>query len=286
MNFLTKIHDKENKREMGDKLIIFDFSGTLSLEAARFGRPENLAHYLEQSGLADMGIDTSLYWQEIIAPTWQEASTTARGLSAVMIQQIRTLAPKGLSVATVEAAVARFVAAYLQASIVSPRWAPTLAAINRHPAAVAVVATDHYPEATTAVIGHLNGLGISAAPLKSAQAADLRRSFLVANSADIGYHKVSSLFWRALRIRLSPISPEEILLIDDFGANETDRTGYAATDAVCHRKEKTVAVLGQAFAAPVTALPFIVETTGDSKEVHGRRIQEAHRIVFDCLTSP
>ncbi|MBI9084549.1 MAG: hypothetical protein JEZ11_13195 [Desulfobacterales bacterium] len=271
---------------MGDKLIIFDFSGTLSLEAARFGRPENLARSLEQSGLADMGIDEATYWQRIIAPTWKEASTTARGLSAVMVQQVRTLAPKGVSLATVEAAVARFVAAYLQASIVSPRWAPTLAAVNAQPAAVAVVATDHYPEATTAILGHLSSLGLSALPLKSARTVNLRRSFLIANSADIGYHKASPLFWRELRTRLSLITPEEILLIDDFGANETDRTGYATADAVCHRKEKTEAVLGQAFSAPVTVLPFVVETTGEGKEVYGQRIQEVYRIVFDFLATP
>lgn len=271
---------------MADKLIIFDFSGTLSLAAARFGQSENLTRSLEQSGLADMGIDEATYWQQVIAPTWQKASTTARGLSAIMVQQIRNLAPQGISVTTVEAAVARFVAAYLQASVVSSRWSPTLGAINCHPTAVAVVATDHYPEATTAVIDHLKGLGVSAAPLKSARTADLRRSFLVANSADIGYHKASLLFWQRVRTRLGPIRPEKILIVDDFGANETDRTGYAATDAVSHRKEKTVAVLKQAFDTPVTALPFVVETTGDSKGAYGRRIQAAHRIIFDFLMSP
>ena len=78
---------------MADKLIIFDFSGTLSLEAARFGRPESLARYLEQSGLANMGVRPADYWQRIVIPTWQEASTAPHDFATIMAQQVRTLAP-------------------------------------------------------------------------------------------------------------------------------------------------------------------------------------------------
>ena len=168
----------------------------------------------------------------------------------------------------------------------STGWVSTLAAVSAHPDTAALVATDHYAEATAAVMGHLRGLGIPAIPVKSARTADLQHSFLIANSADIGYHKANPLFWQKLRARLGPVQPVGILLIDDFGANEADRSSYAAADAVCLRKEKTVAVLEQVFSAPVTALPFVVETTGDVKDAQNRRIQEAHRIVFDFLAAP
>lgn len=41
---------------MFEKLVIFDYSGTLSLDAVRFGEDDNLTGELERSGLAEKKI--------------------------------------------------------------------------------------------------------------------------------------------------------------------------------------------------------------------------------------
>ncbi len=54
-------------------MIIFDWSGTLSPEAVRFGEDENLKRELELSGLAALGVATPrTFWKEIVTPTWEE----------------------------------------------------------------------------------------------------------------------------------------------------------------------------------------------------------------------
>ncbi len=65
---------------MIEKVVIFDWSGTLSPEAVRFAEDENLKRELERSGLASLGMATSeTFWNEIVNPTWEEGSTIAAG---------------------------------------------------------------------------------------------------------------------------------------------------------------------------------------------------------------
>ncbi len=61
-------------------LIVFDFSGTLSLTAVEFGKSEKLVPVLEKSGLVKLGVASeAFFWDEIVYPTWVEGSTTGRG---------------------------------------------------------------------------------------------------------------------------------------------------------------------------------------------------------------
>ena len=147
-----------------EKLVIFDYSGTLSLEAPRFGRSENLVRALEESGLAALGVSTpEVFWGDIVNPTWIEGSTTAIGYTRVMAERIAALrlapdAPKS----EIEAATSRFVAMYLACSRIDPHWRPILARLSEHPAAITVVATDHYAEATGKITDYLDSWGIPA----------------------------------------------------------------------------------------------------------------------------
>ena len=147
-----------------EKLVIFDYCGTLSLEAPRFGRPENLLRALEKSGLAALGVSTpETFWGDIVDPTWVKGSTTAIGYAKVMAERIASLrlAPD-VPTSEIEAAASRFVAMYLASSRIDPHWRPVLARLNEHPAAITVVATDHYAEATAKIIGYLDSWGIPA----------------------------------------------------------------------------------------------------------------------------
>ncbi|MBE0555684.1 MAG: hypothetical protein IH628_00495, partial [Proteobacteria bacterium] len=60
-----------------DTVLIFDYSGTLSLEMPRFARAENLRRALAETGLAAVGVTgPEIFWDEIVNPTWVEGSTT------------------------------------------------------------------------------------------------------------------------------------------------------------------------------------------------------------------
>jgi len=225
------------------KLVIIDYCGTLSLEASRFGRPENLVRVLQESGLAALGVSTpEAFWNEIVDPTWVEGSTTAIGYTRVMADRI---ASRGFASAAspgeIEAAASRFVALYLESSRIDPHWRPVLARLCRHPAAITVVATDHYAEATETIAGYLDSWGIS---------------FFIANSADLGFWKQDRRFWEILKSQLAPASVRRILLIDDFGFNEAPGDSYGERAKVLARREKTVANIEESFRALVEGVPF------------------------------
>ena len=258
---------------MSRKLIIFDYSGTLSLAAVRFGRPERLAKALGDSGLADLGIDAAAYWRDIVTPTWHRASTTPEGFAPIMARQVHTLAPAA-SAGTVSNAARRFLKAYLDSAAIEPQWTAALTRLRDHPQILRVVATDHYPEATAAIIGHLGALNIPARSATAAAAVNVDKAFIVANSADIGYHKRNPLFWQMLKSGLGRPSPTAITLVEDFGANETDQDGYAASGAVVRRETETTAALGRIFDAPIAVVSLAAEESGRPDiESASRRIE-------------
>jgi len=147
-----------------EKLVIFDYSGTLSLEAPRFARPGNLLSALAESGLAKLGVATpEAFWGEIVGPTWTLGSTTAIGYKRVMAQRIEALglAP-GVVGAEIAAASSRFVDLYLAHSRIDPLWRPMLENLAGNPGACVVIATDHYAEATETIIHNLHSWNIPA----------------------------------------------------------------------------------------------------------------------------
>jgi putative lipoic acid-binding regulatory protein len=154
-----------------EQLVIFDYSGTLSLEAPQFGRPENLLRAFSESGLFPFGVTTpKIFWEEIVVPTWREGSTTARGYKRVLAERIEA---RGLAAATgaeIAAAASRFVDGYFDHSRVDPRWRSILENLSIHPGIALVIATDHYAEATEAIVRHLDSWNIRA--LKADQWAE------------------------------------------------------------------------------------------------------------------
>ena len=74
------------------KLVIFDYSGTLSLESTLFARPDFLMKQLKESGLANLGIESpETFWGEIVNPTWQRGSTTSVGYKKVIGDRISAI---------------------------------------------------------------------------------------------------------------------------------------------------------------------------------------------------
>jgi hypothetical protein len=243
-----------------ERFVIFDYSGTLSLEAPLFGRSEKLVRVLEESGLAALGVSTpEIFWRNIVNPTWIEGSTTSIGYARVMAERIAALrlAPdtqKG----EIEAAASRFVAAYLACSRIDPHWRPLLARLSEQSAAITVIATDHYAEATGKIIDDLSSWGIPARKVGKGEEFPFPPAFgfFVANSADLGVWKADRRFWEILKSQLPLAGVRRIVLIDDFGFNEESGDSYSGRAKVLARQEKTIANLGEIFQAVVEVAPF------------------------------
>ncbi|MDX9823025.1 MAG: hypothetical protein RBT20_13900 [Syntrophales bacterium] len=248
-----------------EHLVIFDYSGTLSLESVLFGEPARLEEELQSSGLYGLGVTSpQVFWNEIVDFTWERGSTTRIGYKRLLTERVAALQSPASNPAREEAVAAaaeRFVDRYLESSRVHEAWHPLLRRIFNDPRGTALVATDHYAEATEAIVRHLQAAGVEAHsigdPLPPGKA-----SFLIANSADLGTPKVDDRFWEA--VRALPVLAEirSILLIDDFGFNEQPRDSYSARRKVEDRGAKTVALLREVFQARVEVLPFLLDDPG------------------------
>jgi hypothetical protein len=243
-----------------EKLVIIDYCGTLSLEAPRFGRSEILVHALEGSGLAALGVSTpEIFWGNIVNPTWIDGSTTSVGYAQVIAGRIATLdlAPD-TQINGIEAAASRFVAMYLASSWIDPHWRPILARLSEQPAAIAVIATDHYAEVTGKLINDLKSWGIPTLKIGKGEEPPTSSAtrFFIANSADLGVWKKDRRFWEILKSQLPLAAVRRVLLIDDFGFNEESGDIYSGQAKVLARQEKTIANLEETFHAVVEVAPF------------------------------
>ena len=268
-----------------EKLVIFDYSGTLSLDAPRFGRQENLVPALAETGLAALGVATpEAFWDQIVNPTWTEGSTTDAGYKKVMVGRIAALglAP-GAPAGEIEAAASRFVDRYLVESRIDPHWRPVLSHLSARPDTAVIVATDHYAEATETIIRYLRSWSIPArktgkggtAPYFPVKDRDLSPLF-VANSADLGAWKADRRFWEIVKLQLSLEHLRRLLLIDDFGFNEEEGNSYSERAKVTVRQAKTTDLLREIFQTAVEVIPFCL--AGDLKyqeEARARLIAEA-----------
>jgi hypothetical protein len=236
-----------------DKLIIFDYSGTLSLEAVAFSSPDNLMSHLESSGLFALGVDNAdLFWS-IVNTTWQKGSTTSLGYKGVMQASITELFPEKAAAnqSDISLAVANFVDAYFDHSLIDEHWRVILEKLSADKSVKVLIATDHYAEATDAVITYLGKWGIEAVPI----AADCLSNFVVANSADIGMYKNEQQFWQVVKNVLQ-LNYKRILLIDDFGQNEQQGDNYRDACKIDSLRKKTIEMLYEVFNADVELFFF------------------------------
>ncbi len=267
-------------------MIALDFSGTLSLAASRYGREEHLQRKLKETGLWALGVDsTRRFWTEIVNPTWEEGSTTPKGYQWLLYEQLRRLAAaQGVrpEEARLRACAAAFVTDYFNHSVLAPEWKPLLQQVAARPDVIAVIATDHYAEATGHILSQVRALGIEAVPALRARRPG---QILVANSADLGHPKASRAFWEMLKQaqkieRLSIVS-----IVDDFGANEQAQDAYASPEQIARRQEQTASLLAEVFSAQVRVFPFILEGQAETAESDAELIERASRFVRQALSN-
>ncbi len=254
---------------MTQRLLVLDFSGMLSLEAVRSGMPDRLEQALRQSGLWDLGVDVERYWNDIVKPTWETGSTTRTPYAHLIAQRTPALR---LSAEDALRRAERFVQAYLQTSVIDPAWRPLFDALQSAEHVTTLVATDHYAEATDQIAHQITAMGWRAAALRTdetgrtspqtittpAGASPPLRTLLIANSADLGARKDSAYFWQRVQEGLA-VQPQEILVVDDFGANENLLDFYADPVKVQRRQAQTIDAIRRVFGAPVQALPFVLD---------------------------
>jgi len=247
------------------KLILLDYSGTLSLQAVLFGRGDSLQSALEQSGLARLGITPSRLWEKIINPTWEEGSTTPVGYRRIILRRLLEDA-EGASCSTgpgfvpdLERAAEAFVDSYLAASRMEDPWRPLLRKLADQPGLCTVIATDHYAEATPMILRYLEDWEIPAVTAKEAFGPESPAALIVANSADLGAHKDSPYFWQSLKSGLGLDVLKDILLIDDFGVNEYHGDAYGDRTRVERRQEETARLLREIFSVEARIFRFFPE---------------------------
>lgn len=289
---------KQNNQQA---LVIFDYSGTLSVEAPDFGKPDNLVRALAESGLAAFGVATpDIFWERIVFPTWDEAGRTGVGFAKSMAGRIaeldlpisaakKTPSSRELPYASIAEAAGRFVSMYLAHSRPEPLWRPLLEKLHADSTLSVVIATDHYAEATAAIVRYLHDWGIKAEQLKNGASSPAIEHaagrdnppppFLVANSADLGFWKAERPFWESVRKHL-PYHFHHIVIIDDFGFNEADVAGYGMLSRVRERRINTEAVLKDVFPTGVSTLPFLIQR-GDTRRqdaLHARILRTISKI--------
>lgn len=231
---------------MPKHLILFDFSGTLSLNAVLFGQAERLTHALRDSGLWRMGLNRlDDFWNGVIAPTWAEGAATPLGYAEALTKGLRGhLSASG---ADIRRCAQAFAAEYFAHFTIHPAWTTLLQAVCADPSACVCIATDHYADATELIRAQLAALGIP---------AHEPPGVFIANSADIGAFKAERAFWEHVRTRFTCEQFYKISLIDDFGANEPAQDRYAADGLMAERQAQTTALLREVFRCPVEAFPF------------------------------
>ncbi len=256
-------------------LVIFDYSGTLSLGSVLFARPENLAGELARSGLAALGIVTpGTFWDEVVNPTWQEGSLTPAGYREIVSRRVQEIS--GRERAAVHPAASRFADAYFSRSRIDPGWQPILKELSLKPSVKVIIATDHYAEATDVIMGALAEMQIPASSLRDALRRVPDEPFVVANSADVGHHKAQRRFWEKVKDRICPDKAGSVLIVDDFGSNEQAGDSYAGAEKVAKRQRETVAVLEDVFGVDVEPVHFALREKD-------RGIEEAGRIPCDMI---
>ena len=285
-----------------ENLILIDFSGTLSLEAVNFGQGETISFHLEKSGLVELGVvSETFFWDEIVTPTWLEGSTTRRGYINILTDRITALClPDGESdpqtdgTVNVKKAVSLFMAAYFDCCRIDAAWKSILQSLQDDPLTQVAVVTDHYAEATATIINRLADWNIKAIPLSKA-VKGAENHLIIANSADVGFHKADSRFWYTLHDQLfSPGHYDiKVLLLDDFGGNEAIGDHYGNRAQVIVRKEKTKQAIEEVFGKYVDIYSFLLQflendppNAEEKKELYGSLVKDALSYIQRFIVSP
>ena len=193
------------------RLVLLDFSGTLSMGAVHFGFPKSLSEALRKSGLQSLGVQNSKeFWSRCIAPFWNRGGTSSVGYTALLAEALE----KEYAASSDEAlkGAELFRELYFRASRIDNVWRPLLEfSWGTSKKTTGIIVTDHYAETTEHIVRELERMDLRGISVK--ESPEIPRGFLgIANSADLGFFKEQEDFWKALRGHL-PYPRENIFLV-------------------------------------------------------------------------
>jgi len=250
-------------------IIVLDYSGTLSLMCTEFGKSGRLEEELVTSGLADFGVrGARFFWNEMVNPAWEEGSTTRAGYHTVLLKRLHGLLKRSGPVRQKEIAdaLSRFTSRYFDSCRIDERWKHLLRLFAKDPGTLVIIATDHYIEATHVIIEELSRIDIEALSIsgETVPRSTDKEFFYIANSAELGFHKSDRRFWESVALKV-PESKGKILLVDDFGYNESSESSYNRLQCVKRRKSDMIASLSSVFGSRVTEIAFLVQMGDEEK---------------------
>lgn len=241
-----------------ENMVVFDFSGTLSIGAILFGREENLVKELQQAGLWQIGLNSpEIFWNDVINPTWQQGATTAIGYKRLLAERLKPICHA--SEEKIFRCVAKFADRYFTSSSVHPAWSPIFHFLREQPATVVVIATDHYAEATGQILSQLEQLNIPGVSVSQATNGTYEGKIIVANSSDLGHMKSTHEFWQRVKASLALETLFQVMVIDDFGFNESSQDSYAAAEKITTRQNTIIDVLSKSFGCRIKTCPFLLQ---------------------------
>lgn len=216
-------------------LIIFDYSGTLSISMAQFSETTRLIRTLNKSGLAKYKINSpEVYWEEIVWKTWGHASITSKHYSQYIFEQLLRLNYNSNQnyINQLEISAKNFVNSYLSFAKIENKWKMLLQKLANTPEIILLIATDNYFEFSKKIISEFENIQLPATCISNDfNFSKIKyKQILIANSAEIGYTKSQFKFWMFIKNKISEIydlaNLQNILLIDDFGENENSADVY------------------------------------------------------------
>lgn len=232
--------------------------------AVLFGEDETLVRELKRSGLWQIGLNSlEMFWKDVIAPTWQQGGTTAIGYKNLLTARLSTIYHS--SQKDIARCVAVFADRYFNSSSIHPAWIPLLHDLASQPGTLVIIATDHYAEATCQILNQLEESGIPGVSASQVGHKFEGDSIIVANSADLGYLKSTPEFWQSVRESLALEALSQILVIDDFGGNESMQDSYADAEKITAREHSTSKVLSEVFNCPVQTFPFLLQNKNSAE---------------------
>ena len=250
-------------------LIIFDYSGTISLKSVLFSSNESILQALHKSGLDKFGVcSPKVFWNRIVNPTWKKGSLTPIGYTSVIQSAVKEWMLKDsifYSEEGLQKSAESFVHEYLENSQPDSRWGGILEALMQREDCFILIATDHYAEATQYFQDHFARIGIKMEVVQPSSCYKPSKAALfLANSADLGYHKNDPEYWYIIKQFLSPHKVGKVILVDDFGYNEHVDDAYAELQKVEKRQKQTADILSNTFDCEIVVLPFLLPRMKDS----------------------
>ena len=244
-------------------LIIFDFSGTLSIKTSWFGRKKSLINAFKASGLWDLGLrSVKMFWEKIISPTWYEGATTQIGYQTLLSNKILELGL--MKKDQIDESTQLFTEFYLNQSNIEKLWIPILKKLYNHPFVTLLVVTDHYAEITNHISNQFKRIGFTTTSLCISSLnnkQEIEGSILIANSADMGCLKRSSVYWNQVKTVFSPKIFNQIIIIDDFGFNEAQEDKYSDMNKIFKRMVSTLEGIQTLSFREIYCIPFFLHST-------------------------